>query len=174
MRRIILSRADVKEAIAQLVKEKLDYNRGTLHIDVPEDNVYRQVEKTAISNLDTIMANYSHRALRWMAQVMKLIFTTVYKQIVVNEVALKHVRQLCANRKGPVIFCPTHRSYIDFLLVSAVLYYYDMEVPHICAGEDLMMIKGISHLLRMSGAFFMRRTFRGDSLYKAIFTGYVE
>jgi glycerone phosphate O-acyltransferase/fatty acyl-CoA reductase len=49
-----------------------------------------------------------------------------------------------------------------------------MEVPHICAGEDLMMIKGVSHLLRMSGAFFMRRTFRGDPLYKAIFTGYVE
>ena len=49
-----------------------------------------------------------------------------------------------------------------------------MEVPHICAGEDLMMITGVSHLLRMSGAFFMRRTFRGDPLYKAIFTSYVE
>lgn len=73
-----------------------------------------------------------------------------------------------------MIFCPTHRSYVDFLLVSAVLYYYNMEVPHICAGEDLMMIKGVSHLLRMSGAFFMRRTFRGDPLYKAIFTTYVE
>ncbi len=37
-----------------------------------------------------------------------------------------------------------------------------------------MMIAGISHFLRMAGAFFMRRTFRGDPLYKAIFTGYVE
>lgn len=41
MRKIILSRSDVKEAIAQLVKEQLEYNRGTLHIEVPEDNVYR-------------------------------------------------------------------------------------------------------------------------------------
>jgi hypothetical protein len=49
-----------------------------------------------------------------------------------------------------------------------------MEVPHICAGEDLMMITGISHILRMSGAFFMRRTFRGDPLYKAIFITYVQ
>ena len=105
---------------------------------------------------------------------MKLIFTTVYKQIVVNQNSLKKVRELCESRKGPVIFCPTHRSYVDFLLVSAILYYYNMETPHICAGEDLMMIKGVSHLLRMSGAFFMRRTFRGDPLYKAIFTGYVE
>lgn len=72
-----------------------------------------------------------------------------------------------------MIFCPTHRSYVDFLLVSAILFYYKMEVPHICAGEDLMMITGISHFLRMSGAFFMRRTFRGDPLYKALFTEYV-
>ena len=36
-----------------------------------------------------------------------------------------------------------------------------------------MMIAGVSHILRMSGAFFMRRTFRGDPLYKAIFTEYV-
>ena len=105
---------------------------------------------------------------------MKIIFTTVYDKIVVNEEALKRVRQLCAQRKGPVIFVPTHRSYVDFLLVSCVLYYYNMEVPHICAGEDLMQITGISHILRMSGAFFMRRTFRGDPLYKALFTSYVE
>ena len=105
---------------------------------------------------------------------MKKVFTAVYKQIVINEEALKNVRKLCADRKGPIVFCPTHRSYVDFLLVSSVLYYYNMEVPHICAGEDLMMIKGISHVLRASGAFFMRRTFRGDPLYKAIFTGYVE
>mmetsp|Transcript_117072 Transcript_117072/g.162763 ORF Transcript_117072/g.162763 Transcript_117072/m.162763 type:complete len:129 (-) Transcript_117072:573-959(-) len=83
------------------------------------------------------------------------------------------VRSICANRKGPVIFCPTHRSYVDFILVSVLNYYYSIEVPHICAGEDLMMISGISHLLRASGAFFMRRTFKGDDLYKAIFTEYV-
>lgn len=67
-----------------------------------------------------------------------MIFTNVYKQIVVNEKSLKKIKQICAERKGPVIFCPTHRSYVDFLLVSAVLYFYNMEVPHICAGEDLM------------------------------------
>jgi len=109
-----------------------------------------------------------------MAQVMKLVFTSVYKQIIVNEHALKRVKQLCASRKGPIVFCPTHRSYIDFLLVSAVLYYYDMEVPHICAGDDFLNLVGVADLLRMSGAYFMRRSFRDDPLYKAIFTSYVE
>ena len=37
-----------------------------------------------------------------------------------------------------------------------------------------MNIKGVSPFLRMCGAFFMRRTFRGAPLYKAIFTEYVK
>lgn len=36
-----------------------------------------------------------------------------------------------------------------------------------------MHIKGVSVFLRMCGAFFMRRTFRGDPMYRAIFTEYV-
>ena len=139
-----------------------------------EDKIYREVEKTAIASLDTIMSNYNHRALNWFGKILRLIFTSIYDRIVINEQHLKEVRKLCANRKGPVIFCPTHRSYVDFLLVSTILYFYKMEVPHICAGEDLMHIKGVSTILRMCGAFFMRRTFRGDPLYKAIFTEYVK
>lgn len=174
IKKILFAREDVKEAIAALVKSKLHHYNSVLLQDVPEEKVYREVEKQAITNIETIISNYNHKALTLMGQAMKKIFTAVYKQIVINEQALKNVRKLCADRRGPVVFCPTHRSYVDFLLVSSVLYYYNMEVPHICAGEDLMMIKGISHVLRASGAFFMRRTFRGDPLYKAIFTGYVE
>lgn len=62
-----------------MVKEKMEYNKGTLHIEVSEDKIYRDIEKTAIKDIETIISNYSHRALHWMAQAMKLIFTTVYK-----------------------------------------------------------------------------------------------
>jgi divalent metal cation (Fe/Co/Zn/Cd) transporter len=40
IKRLILARDDVKEAIAFMVKEKLNYNIGTLHIEVPEDKIY--------------------------------------------------------------------------------------------------------------------------------------
>jgi len=50
-----------------MVKEKIDYNKGTLHIEVSEDKIYRDIEKTAIKDIETIISNYSHRALHWMA-----------------------------------------------------------------------------------------------------------
>ncbi len=48
-----------------------------------------------------------------------------------------------------------------------------MEVPFICAGEDFLNIPVVNGILRAAGAFFMRRTLRGDDLYKAIFKEYV-
>lgn len=71
---------------------------------------------------------------------MKKTFVRIYEKIVVNEMVLNKLKRMCDTRNGPIIFCPTHRSYIDFLLVSLVLYYYKMEVPHICAGEDFLNI----------------------------------
>lgn len=119
------------------------------------------------------MANYQPNALRVMCHAHVYLFKRIYDKIVVNEAQLDRIRKMQLARKGPIIFCPTHRSYVDFLILSVVLLFYKIDVPHICAGEDLMHITGVSAFLRMCGAFFMRRTFRGDPMYKAIFTEYV-
>ena len=37
-----------------------------------------------------------------------------------------------------------------------------------------MNMKMVSAFLRRSGAFFLRRTFSSDQLYKAVFAGYVQ
>ena len=39
---------------------------------------------------------------------------------------------------------------------------------------DFLHIAIVNRLLRGSGAFFMRRSFANDKLYKAIFTQYVQ
>ena len=109
-----------------------------------------------------------------MAEIMKTTFTSIYDKIVVNEKIVEKLRQISESKKGPIVFCPTHRSYIDFLLISLVLYYYKIDVPYICAGEDFLNIMIVNNLLRSGGAFFMRRTFKGDDLYKAIFKEYVS
>mmetsp|Transcript_21139 Transcript_21139/g.26036 ORF Transcript_21139/g.26036 Transcript_21139/m.26036 type:complete len:125 (+) Transcript_21139:1752-2126(+) len=123
--------------------------------------------------MDVIMADYQPNALKTMCTSLTGIFKRIYEKIVVNETQLSKIREMAKTRTGPIVFCPTHRSYIDFLILSIVLLFYKIDVPHICAGEDLMQIKGVSVFLRMCGAFFMRRTFRGDPMYKAIFTEYV-
>ena len=47
-------------------------------------------------------------------------------------------------RDGPIIFIPTHRSYIDFLIIPYVLFAYRLALPHIAAAEDFLSIAFIN------------------------------
>ena len=173
MKSLILNNNEVKEVIASMARERAKKLADHFQVMPEEDKIYKEIFKEANGVIERIMSTYNHKLLTWFAQVMKKTFVSIYEKIVVNEILLNNLKKLCDTKKGPVIFCPTHRSYIDFLLLSLVLYYYKMEVPHICAGEDFLNIIFVNQILRAAGAFFMRRTFKGDDLYKAIFKEYV-
>src|SRR5690606_1626426 len=67
---------------------------------------------------------------------------------------------------------PCHRSHMDYLLLSYLLYERGIVPPHIAAGINLNL-PVVGTILRKGGAFFMRRSFRGNPLYSAVFTEYV-
>ena len=74
-----------------------------------------------------------------------------------------------------MVFIPTHRSYVDFLVLSFVCFVCGIPIPYIAAGEDFLGIAGVRSVLRYSGAFFLKRSFlQGDALYTAIFSEYVK
>ena len=71
--------------------------------------------------------------------------------------------------KGPLIILPTHRSYVDFLIISYVFFGYGIKCPHIAAAEDFLGMAFVHILLRKSGAFFIKRNQQKyKELYKAI------
>jgi glycerol-3-phosphate O-acyltransferase len=112
-------------------------------------------------------------SLRQLMIALVSLFRNSFKKVVVNENQINMLKTISASRKGPIVFCPTHRSYVDFLVLSTILFYFELEVPLICSGEDFLDMPYVADVLRGSGAFFMRRTFKGDDLYKAIFYEYV-
>lgn len=90
----------------------------------------------------------------------------------VNLDALKEIRQIAT--KNPVVFMPTHRTYVDFLLISLLCYDQNLKLPAICAGADFLSSKFVGEALRRCGAFFIRRSFGSDRLYWTLFTEYVQ
>ena len=66
-----------------------------------------------------------------------------------------------------MVFLPTHKSHIDYLILSYVAALYDLPIPVIAAGDNLN-IPLIGALFQYSGAFYMRRTLGDDTLYPAI------
>eukprot|EP01134_Creolimax_fragrantissima_P002993 CFRG2993T1 len=78
-------------------------------------------------------------------------------------------------KKHPLVFLPTHKSHLDYLIILYVCFVHDLPIPAVVAGNNLNM-PFIGSLLRHCGAFFIRRTFAGDAdpLYGAIFREYLK
>lgn len=110
--------------------------------------------------------------IRFFAFTLSKVFKTLFRSICVNEEGIQRLQQ--AIHEHPVVLLPSHRSYMDFLLMSYLLYTYDLALPVIAAGMDFMGMKFVGEMLRMSGAFFIRRSFGGDKLYWAVFSEYVK
>ncbi len=115
-----------------------------------------------------IAANYSHVFVAIMARVLTWFWTRLY-----DGVELHHFEQLQKVADGnEVVYVPCHRSHIDYLLLSYVIYYKGYAVPHIAAGINLNM-PVLGRFLRKGGAFFMRRSFKGNALYTMVFMKYL-
>ena len=124
-----------------------------------------------LARIESVMEPKSQRTLAW---ALRKVMRQIYERITVDEAGLENIRSLFSDSESPVLFLPTHRSYMDFLLLSYICFAYNIPVPFIAAGEDFLHISFISQMLRQSGAFFIRRSFRSDPLYGAVLKSYMQ
>jgi len=73
-----------------------------------------------------------------------------------------------------IIYLPTHRSYMDFIILTYICFEYNIPLPCIAAAQDFLGLGLVANMLRNCGAFFIRRSFRSDLLYWTIFDEYVK
>jgi glycerol-3-phosphate O-acyltransferase len=115
-----------------------------------------------------IAANYSQAFVRFMSALLGWLWNRLYEGV-----DFEHVDKLNEIGDGAeIIYVPCHRSHMDYLLLSYVIYRKGFAVPHVAAGINLNL-PVIGRFLRKGGAFFIRRTFKGDALYAAVFAKYL-
>lgn len=102
---------------------------------------------------------------------LAILFNRLYKGISVDQKGLQVLRD--ASRKGPVVLIPAHRSHIDYLMISWVMYTHGLFPPHIAAGENLSFWP-LGPIFRHSGAFFIKRRVKGDEIYKVVLAHYLR
>ena len=103
-----------------------------------------------------------------MARVLTWFWTRLY-----DGVELHHFEQLQKLADGnEIVYVPCHRSHIDYLLLSYAIYYKGYVVPHVAAGINLNM-PVLGRFIRKGGAFYIRRSFKGNTLYTMVFMKYL-
>jgi len=151
--RVLRTRA-VRAAVAQEMREKSLTRRMAL------------LEATRYA--EEIAANYSHAFVRFLERLLTWLWNRLY-----DGVSVAHLETLERAAQGnEIVYVPCHRSHMDYLLLSYVIYVNGYPVPHIAAGINLNL-PIVGRLLRMGGAFFIRRKFRGNGLYTVVFMKYL-
>ena len=110
----------------------------------------------------------AHRAFQI---ALELVVHRIYAGIEVDQAGLETVRN--AVKQGTVVLLPSHKSHVDYLMLSHVLKEASLPIPLIAAGDNLSFFP-MGPLLRKGGAFFIRRSFKGDRLYPAVVDAYLR
>jgi glycerol-3-phosphate O-acyltransferase len=116
-----------------------------------------------------IPSDFSYGVVRALELFLNWLWTRLYDGVEVHNFDV-------VNRIAPghgIVYLPCHRSHIDYLLLSFLIFQRGLTPPHIAAGANLNM-PIIGPLLRRGGAFFLRRSFKGEPLYAAIFHEYLH
>ena len=150
----VLASDPVKQAIVDTARRE----------NIKEEDAWKRAHACAYE----IAADYSPPAVRSASFLLTTVWNRIYRGVLVHHLdKLKQVAPGCE-----VVYVPSHRSHMDYLLLSYVLYTQGIVPPHIAAGINLNL-PVIGTILRKGGAFFLRRSFRGNALYSAVFSEYV-
>ena len=127
-----------------------------------------RLERQANKMVRTIASDMTYSIIRFFLIFLAWFWARIYSGIDIR--GLTPLTQ--ASETHTLVYVPSHRSHIDYLVLSYALYRAGIMIPHIAAGDNLNLPL-VGRFLRGGGAFFMRRSFRDDPLYTATFSEYL-
>lgn len=134
---------------------------------LPKVKLYKKAQQY----YSEIAARFDVDMIHVMDKILSLVWNRIYDGIVWKASDIEKLKQ--ASQKGPVILVPAHKSHMDYIVLSQVLYWEGLMLPHIAAGDNLSFFP-LGQIFRRGGAYFIRRSFKGDPLYPQVVRAYVK
>ncbi|XP_027384390.1 glycerol-3-phosphate acyltransferase 1, mitochondrial isoform X4 [Bos indicus x Bos taurus] len=168
----VLNSSRVQEAIAEVA--------GELNPDgsaQQQSKAVNKVKKKARKILQEMVATVSPAMIRLTGWVLLKLFNSFFWNIQIHKGQLEMVKA-ATEMNLPLIFLPVHRSHIDYLLLTFILFCHNIKAPYIASGNNLN-IPVFSTLIHKLGGFFIRRRLdetpdgRKDILYRALLHGHI-
>ncbi|MEU1207035.1 glycerol-3-phosphate 1-O-acyltransferase [Nocardia sp. NPDC005825] len=154
-----------------VVEEILDSPEFLRRLDViaeesglPSREVYRRAER----GLRELVAAQSRLVSDLFTQAMRPVHASTWN-VDADETGLDRLRSL--NRRYPLVFLPSHRSYVDAFVLGDILARNDFPPNHVVGGANLKFWP-IGPIARRTGTVFIRRSFGDDEVYKAVVEEY--
>ena len=157
----------------QLLREILDsdaFRAELLAIGQTTGLSQEDLLKNAKNILDKTASKFTFVMIKILCTILIPMFALIYDGLYFDPEKINEIREL--SKKNRIIFIPSHKSHIDYLVLSVILFQHGVLPPHIAAGENLNFAI-VGSILRRGGAFFIKRSFRGEQLYAACLKHYI-
>ncbi|GFY74326.1 glycerol-3-phosphate acyltransferase 1, mitochondrial [Trichonephila inaurata madagascariensis] len=134
-------------------------------------------KQRAVHILHQMRSCISSFLLKIAAWVMYKLLGKMLDGIEVRKDQIETLKKV-SEENVPMIYLPLHRSHLDYILVTFILFMNDLRAPLVAAGNNLM-IPFFGALLRGLGAFFIKRKLdpqngQRDFVYRAVLHTYME
>jgi len=164
---VLKSVAELKEHILTSKRLRSFMEQHAQKRDIPMYKVYKKAD----GYIDEIASDFNVGVVKFGEVIIRWFFNLMFEGISVNHDVLNRVKTKA--RQGNLILIPCHKSHIDYLMLSYMLWTHNMPCPQIAAGQNLSFWP-LGPFFRGGGAFFIRRTFRGAVLYSRVFKEYIH
>ena len=164
---IMKSRQQLKEMVLMdpRVSEKIESTADS------EKKSLSYARKKAGEYFDEIAADFNITYLHLFDIGLRWLWKKLFEGLDVDASVLGTVKEWA--RKGPLIFIPSHKSHLDYLILNYVLHTSHMHIPRVAAGKNLAFWP-LGYIFRKAGAFFIRRSFPQPRLYMEVFSRYIK
>lgn len=125
----------------------------------------------AVAMLKELEAEVDTNAVRALDALFDQTVARMYSGFEIDEEGLARLR--AASKDGTLVLLPSHKSHVDYIILSRLFFRANMPVPLVAAGDNLSFFP-LGPVLRRAGAFFIRRSFKGDRLYGAVVDAYMR
>jgi glycerol-3-phosphate O-acyltransferase len=161
----------------------LSHRRNLIEAMIESQAMQAAIAEEAVRHsIPTVEAESRARKFAWeiasdfsypVIRVLELVLGRLWKRLY-ESVTILHADEIVKAAPGKeIVYLPNHRSHIDYLLLSYFIYKKGLAPPHIAAGANLNF-PVVGPVLRRGGAFFLRRSFKGEPLYAAVFREYLH
>lgn len=157
-----------RHVIAERVFEGREVSSALSQIAQAKGVAERKIWREARGYFWEIAANFNGLAFG----LIEIIFQQIWKRMFSGVEVRGLERVVECIKQHPVVLVPCHRSHFDYMVLSYIFREHFLSPPHIAAGINLSFWP-VSSLLRGSGAFFIRRTFEDNEVYKLVFHRYL-
>jgi glycerol-3-phosphate O-acyltransferase len=161
-RSVVGERVKVPRHVVQAIEASPDFRRELRSLaermECPEEEVHDQ----AMAAFDGLVAAVDPAAVEVFTGMFRPLHSRAW-DVQADTEGLARLREL--NRRHPLVFLPSHRSYVDPLVLADVLSEHDFPRNHVLGGDNLNFWP-VGPLAKRAGIVFIRRSFGDDQVYK--------